>query len=72
MTDILSDNRFQEGHDAAHRANDKNTHPTHACGEHFCGFAAMLIASRYPRNLGTGAIAPFLAMADRISVGAAS
>jgi len=56
-----------KGHDAMHRASKRDTHPTHACSEQFCGFDAMLIASRHRLAPANGAIPPFLAMADRIS-----
>ena len=56
-----------KGHDAMHRARKRDTHPTHACSEDFCGFDGMRIASRLRRSPGTHAIQPFLAMADRIS-----
>lgn len=61
-----------KGHDAMHRTRFFHTHPTHACSELFCGFGGMLIASRHRPVLGNGAIPPFVAMADRISTGAAS
>lgn len=60
------------GHDAMHRTRFFHTHPTHACSEHLRGFDGMLIAPRRRPVLGNGAIPPFVAMADRISIGAAS
>jgi hypothetical protein len=56
-----------KGHDAMHRARKRDTHPTHACSEDFCGFDGMRIASRLRQALGTHAIPPFFAMADRIA-----
>ena len=58
------------GHDATHRAQKVDTHPTHGCIEDFCGFGEMLIASRDDRLLQICAIPPFFAMADSISIGA--
>ena len=60
----------RKGRDATHRAQKVDTHPTHGCIKHFCGFEAMLIASpsgHLPENRG---IPPFFAMADSISSGA--
>ena len=59
------------GYDAMHRASNKDTHLTHGCIQHFCGFGAMLIASRQMQPLRIGAIPPFFAMADSISTGGA-
>ncbi|WP_303762382.1 hypothetical protein [Sphingobium yanoikuyae] len=58
------------GCDATHRADNSDTHLTHGCIQHFCGFDAMRIASRQTRGQGNGAIAPFSAMANSISAGA--
>ncbi|RKS89273.1 hypothetical protein DFR51_2492 [Sphingosinicella microcystinivorans] len=57
----------KKGHDAMHRARKRDTHPTHACSEDFCGFDGMRIASRLCLARGTHAIQPFFAMADRIA-----
>ena len=67
MTSNLGKAGTMKGHDAMHRARKRDTHPTHACSEDFCGFDGMLIASRLCRLLGTHAIPPFVAMADRIA-----
>lgn len=56
-----------KGHDAMHRARKRDTHPTHACSEDFCGFDGMRIASLLRHGRGTHAIQPFFAMADRIA-----
>jgi hypothetical protein len=56
-----------KGRDAMHRARKRDTHPTHACSEDFCGFDGMRIASPIRNALGTHAIPPFFAMADRIA-----
>lgn len=61
-----------QGHDAMHRTRIFHTHPTHACGELFRGFDAMLIASRHRSAFGNGGNPPLLAMADRILTEAAS
>jgi hypothetical protein len=67
MTSNLEKAGTMKGHDAMHRARKRDTHPTHACSEDFCGFDGMRIASRLRLTLGTHAIPPFLAMADRIA-----
>lgn len=59
-----------KGRDATHRAQKVDTHPTHGCIKHFCGFGEMLIASRGDSILQTCVIPPFFAMADSISIGA--
>lgn len=67
MTSNLGKAGTMKGHDAMHRARKRDTHPTHACSEDFCGFDGMRIASRLRQALGTHAIPPFFAMADRIA-----
>jgi hypothetical protein len=67
MTSNLGKAGTMKGHDAMHRARKRDTHPTHACSEDFCGFAGMRIASRFWNALGIHAIPPFFAMADRIA-----
>ena len=67
MTSNLGKAGTMKGHDAMHRARKRDTHPTHACSEDFCGFDGMRIASRLCRSPGTHAIPPFFAMADRIA-----
>lgn len=67
MTSNLGKAGTKKGHDAMHRARKRDTHPTHACSEDFCGFDGMRIASRLRRSLGIHAISPFFAMADRIA-----
>ena len=67
MTSNLGKAGTMKGHDAMHRARKRDTHPTHACSEDFCGFDRMRIASRLCLALGTYAIPPFFAMADRIA-----
>jgi hypothetical protein len=67
MTSNLGKAGTMKGHDAMHRARKRDTHPTHACSEDFCGFDGMRIASRLRSTLGTHAIPPFFAKADRIS-----
>ena len=59
------------GRDATHRTRNLDTHLTHGCIQHFCGFDGMLIASRQTRERGSSAILPFLAMANSISRSAA-
>lgn len=68
MTSNLGKAGTMKGHDAMHRARKRDTHPTHACIEDFCGFDGMRIASRLRCSPGTHAIPPFFAMADRIAV----
>lgn len=68
MTSNLGKAGTMKGHDAMHRARKRDTHPTHACSEDFCGFDGMRIASRLRRSPGIHAIPPFFAMADRIAV----
>lgn len=67
MTSNLGKAGTMKGHDAMHRARKRDTHPTHACSEDFCGFDGMRIASRLRQAPGIHAIPPFLAMADRIA-----
>lgn len=67
MTINLGKAGTKKGHDAMHRARKRDTHPTHACSEDFCGFDGMRIASRFRQALSTHAILPFCAMADRIA-----
>lgn len=67
MTSNLEKAGTMKGHDAMHRARKRDTHPTHACSEDFCGFDGMRIASRLRQALGIHAIPPFFAMADRIA-----
>lgn len=67
MTSNLEKAGTKKGHDAMHRARKRDTHPTHACSEDFCGFDGMRIASRLCLALGTHAIPPFFVMADRIA-----
>jgi hypothetical protein len=67
MTSNLGKAGTMKGHDAMHRARKRDTHPTHACSEDFCGFDGMRIASRLRQALGTHAIPPSFAMADRIA-----
>lgn len=67
MTINLGKAGTKKGHDAMHRARKRDTHPTHACSEDFCGFDGMRIASRLRRSPGTQAIPPFFAMAGRIA-----
>jgi hypothetical protein len=67
MTSNLGKAGTMKGHDAMHRARKRDTHPTHACSKDFCGFDGMRIASRLRSTLGTHAIPPFFAMADRIA-----
>ena len=67
MTGNLGKAGTMKGHDAMHRARKRDTHPTHACSENFCGFDGMRIASCLRRGLGNHAIPPFFAMADRIA-----
>ena len=67
MTSNLGKAGTMKGHDAMHRARKRDTHPTHACSEDFCGFDGMRIASRCRQGLGTHAIPQFFAMADRIA-----
>ena len=67
MTSNLGKAGTMKGHDAMHRARKRDTHPTHACSEDFCGFDGMRIASRLRLALCTHAISPFFAMADRIT-----
>jgi len=67
MTSNLEKAGTMKGHDAMHRARKRDTHPTHACSEDFCGFDGMRIASCLRRGLGNHAIPPFFAMADRIA-----
>jgi hypothetical protein len=67
MTSNLGKAGTMKGHDAMHRARKRDTHPTHACSEDFCGLDGMRIASRLRQALGTHAIPPFFAMADRIA-----
>lgn len=67
MTSNLGKAGTMKGHNAMHRARKRDTHPTHACSEDFCGFDGMRIASRLRRSLGTHAIQPFFAKAGRIS-----
>jgi hypothetical protein len=62
---------MSRGHDATHQASNRDTHLTHGCIQHFCGFGAMLIASRQMQLRGIGSIPPFFAMADSISTGGA-
>jgi hypothetical protein len=66
MTSNLGKAGTMKGHDAMHRARKRDTHPTHACSEDFCGFDGMRIASRLCLAPGTHAIPPFFVMADRI------
>ena len=67
MTSNLGKAGTMKGHDAMHRARKRDTHPTHACSEDFCGFDGMRIASRLCLALDNHAIPPFFAMADRIA-----
>lgn len=67
MTSNLGKAGTMKGHDAMHRARKRDTHPTHACSEDFCGFDGMRIASLPRLGRGTHAIPPFSAMADRIA-----
>ena len=67
MTSNLGKAGTKKGHDAMHRARKRDTHPTHACSEDFCGFGGMRIASCLRRSPGTHAIPAFFAMADRIA-----
>lgn len=67
MTSNFGKAGTMKGHDAMHRARKRDTHPTHACSEDFCGFDGMRIASRLRQALRTHAIPPFFAMADRIA-----
>lgn len=68
MTSNLGKAGTMKGHNAMHRARKRDTHPTHACSAHFCGFDGMRIASRLRQVRGTHAITPFFAMADRIAL----
>lgn len=56
-----------QGRDASHRTRSLDTHLTHGCIQHFCGFDAMRIASGQTGGHGNGAIPPFRAMANSIS-----
>lgn len=67
MTSNLGKAGTMKGHDAMHRARKRDTHPTHACSKDFCGFDGMRIASHLCLALGTQAIQPFFAIADRIA-----
>ena len=70
MTSNLGKAGTKKGHDAMHRARKRDTHPTHACSEDFCGFDGMRIASFLSHRIRTRAFPPFLAMADSIATGA--
>lgn len=67
MPDMVAAMAELQGCDATHRANNSDTHLTHGCIRHFCGFGRMLIASRQTREQRNGIIPPFPAMADSIS-----
>lgn len=53
-----------KGHDAMHRARKRDTHPTHACSEDFCGFWSARKARSSGAAIRNVAIAPFPARAS--------
>lgn len=67
MTESIVPKSMLWGCDATHRASNLDTHLTHGCIQHFCGFDGMLIASRQMPEDGNGVVSPFLAMANSIS-----
>ena len=63
MTINLGKAGTKKGHDAMHRARKRDTHPTHACSEDFCGFRRARRARSFSAATTNGAIAPFPARA---------
>lgn len=49
----------KKGHDAMHRARKRDTHPTHACREDFCGFWSARKARSFGAVTRNGAVSPF-------------
>ncbi len=71
MLDFSHRKQEKDGCDATHRASNSDTHLTHGCIQHLCGFDGMLIASRQMQARGNATIQPFPAMANSISPEAA-
>ena len=59
MTSNLGIAGTMKGHDAMHRARKRDTHPTHACSEDFCGFRGARKARSFSAATTNVAIAPF-------------
>lgn len=70
MTERATQKAMLWGCDATHRASNLDTHLTHGCMAHFCGFGGMLIASRQSPDRESGGSPPISAMANSISSGA--
>ena len=59
MTSNLGKAGTMKGHDAMHRARKRETHPTHARSEDFCGFWSARKARSPGAAIRNVAIAPF-------------
>ena len=57
---------LSNGQDAAHQASKKDTHLTHVCIQHFCGFGEMLTAPPQAARPAKRVNPPWPAMADSI------
>ena len=57
MTDRTGFAGRMKGHDARHRTRNPDTHPTHACSEHSCGFPGARMARPASGQHGIGAFA---------------